>query len=136
MSLPLTRRIARAVLLVAAGAAPVVGAAGAANAAALPAATDLAGLSTLDTARASGVVDDAAAGLADAAGDTGSKTLNSAVPAAGDTLDSGVRNATPVARQAAGDVSDTAGRTLGDATRPVTGSGLPTDKLGTGLPLG
>ena len=33
MSLPLTRRIARAALLVAAGAAPVVGAAGAASAA-------------------------------------------------------------------------------------------------------
>lgn len=35
MSLPLTRRIARAALLLAAGAAPVVGAAGAASAAGL-----------------------------------------------------------------------------------------------------
>ncbi|MYZ38804.1 ATP-binding protein, partial [Streptomyces sp. SID4917] len=36
MSLPVTRRIARAALLVAAGAAPVIGAAGSASAAALP----------------------------------------------------------------------------------------------------
>ncbi len=36
MSLPLTRRIARTALLIAAGAAPVVGAAGAASAAELP----------------------------------------------------------------------------------------------------
>ncbi|MFE4643426.1 ATP-binding protein, partial [Streptomyces sp. NPDC056730] len=50
MSLPLTRRIARAALLVAAGAAPVIGAAGAANAAALPQTTDLGAVSALDGA--------------------------------------------------------------------------------------
>ena len=50
MSLPLTRRIARAVLLDAAGAASVVGAAGAASAAELPSTADLGGLSALDAA--------------------------------------------------------------------------------------
>ncbi|MBA2944350.1 ATP-binding protein [Streptomyces himalayensis] len=49
MSLPLTRRIARAALLVAAGAAPVVGAAGSASAAQLPVdAPKLGGLTALD----------------------------------------------------------------------------------------
>ncbi|GAA3501203.1 ATP-binding protein [Streptomyces prasinosporus] len=51
MSLPLTRRIARAALLVAAGAAAGVGAAGSASAAPeLPTAPDLGGLTALDGA--------------------------------------------------------------------------------------
>ncbi|MDG4866190.1 ATP-binding protein, partial [Streptomyces sp. T-3] len=45
MSLPLTRRIARAALLTAAGAASAVGAAGSASAVDLPATPDLGGLS-------------------------------------------------------------------------------------------
>ncbi|NLU72099.1 ATP-binding protein [Streptomyces sp. HNM0575] len=48
MSLPLTRRIAKTVLLTAAGAASVVGAAGAASAAELPTTADVGGLSNLD----------------------------------------------------------------------------------------
>ncbi|GAA3834069.1 ATP-binding protein [Streptomyces phyllanthi] len=49
MSLPLTRRIARAALLTAAGAASVVGAAGSASAAPdLPATPNLGGLAALD----------------------------------------------------------------------------------------
>ncbi|MER7997611.1 ATP-binding protein [Streptomyces sp. NPDC004749] len=48
MSLSLTRRIARTALIVAAGAAPVLGAAGAANAAALPESTGLGAVSALD----------------------------------------------------------------------------------------
>ncbi|WP_245694667.1 ATP-binding protein [Streptomyces abyssalis] len=50
MSLPLTRRIAKTVLLTAAGAASVVGAAGAASAAELPSTADVGGLSKLDQA--------------------------------------------------------------------------------------
>ncbi len=52
MSLPLTRRIARAALLIAAGAAAVVGAAGSASAApaGLPATPNLGGLTALDSA--------------------------------------------------------------------------------------
>jgi hypothetical protein len=49
MSLPLTRRIAKTVLLTAAGAASVVGTAGAASAAELPTTADVGGLSNLDT---------------------------------------------------------------------------------------
>jgi hypothetical protein len=48
MSLPLTRRIAKTVLLTAAGAASVVGTAGAASAAELPTTADVGGLSNLD----------------------------------------------------------------------------------------
>ncbi|MFE0582435.1 MULTISPECIES: hypothetical protein [unclassified Streptomyces] len=48
MSLPLTRRIARAALLVAAGAAPVVGAAGAASAAGLESVPQLGALTAPD----------------------------------------------------------------------------------------
>ncbi|AYL38063.1 ATP-binding protein [Streptomyces fungicidicus] len=60
MSLPLTRRIARAALLVAAGAAAGVGAAGSASAAPeLPATPNLGGVSALDGA-AGNTVDDVA----------------------------------------------------------------------------
>ncbi|WP_308295695.1 ATP-binding protein [Streptomyces odontomachi] len=58
MSLPLTRRIARTALLVAAGAAPVIGAAGSASATVLPEMSTPVGLSTLDHAP-TGVVDSA-----------------------------------------------------------------------------
>ncbi|MBH0244931.1 hypothetical protein I3W98_21880, partial [Streptomyces cavourensis] len=60
MSLPLTRRIARTALLIAAGAAPVVGAAGAASAAELPRTPDLGGLTALDGAGLGNTVDGAA----------------------------------------------------------------------------
>ncbi|WP_371662426.1 ATP-binding protein [Streptomyces sp. NBC_00280] len=59
MSLPLTRRIARAALLVAAGAAAGVGAAGSASAApaGLPATPSLGGLTALDTANVDAVTE-------------------------------------------------------------------------------
>ena len=61
MSLPLTRRIARAALLVAASATPVVGAAGAASAAdpALPHTPKLGGLSALDPSSVGELADSA-----------------------------------------------------------------------------
>ncbi|WP_432015068.1 ATP-binding protein [Streptomyces cucumeris] len=74
MSLPLTRRIARAALVVAAGAAPVVAAAGAASAAeaALPQ-PKLGGLSALDTASVDQVADIASQQIGSTAGDVGGK---------------------------------------------------------------
>ncbi|MGW6575717.1 ATP-binding protein [Streptomyces sp. NPDC054945] len=57
MSLPLTRRIARAALLLAAGAAPVVGAAGAASAAGLESVPQLGGLTAPDAATADAATD-------------------------------------------------------------------------------
>ncbi|MFF4444628.1 ATP-binding protein [Streptomyces sp. NPDC001502] len=70
MSLPLTRRIARAALLIAAGAAPVVGAAGAASAAGLESVPPLGQLGAPDTAATA----DAATGAVDTAG-SATKTL-------------------------------------------------------------
>ncbi|MEV7522423.1 ATP-binding protein [Streptomyces sp. NPDC091371] len=68
MSLPLTRRIARAALLVAAGTAPVVGAAGAASAAGLEPVQQLGALTAPDTADAAATAADTASAAADTAG--------------------------------------------------------------------
>ncbi|MEU0065704.1 ATP-binding protein, partial [Streptomyces albidoflavus] len=73
MSLPLSRRIARAALLVAAAAAPVAGAAGAANAAELPVGSNLSGLTALDGEGLGNTLDGAAQGATGAAGKTGSQ---------------------------------------------------------------
>ncbi|WAX78110.1 ATP-binding protein [Streptomyces sp. KMM 9044] len=84
MSLPLTRRIARATLLVAAGAAAGVGAAGSACAAPeLPITPSVGGLTVLDEAGAAGTVDDAAHTVTDTTGNAGGQALEQA---AGDAL--------------------------------------------------
>lgn len=119
MSLPLTRRIARAALLVAAGAAPVVGAAGSASALdhSIAPTGALAGVTSLEGAEVGNAVE--------------------TVGAAGKT-------ATPVAQKVAGDTAGGAGEILGGAVESApaagglgqslpTGGGAPT--LG-GLPLG
>ncbi|MEE1771322.1 ATP-binding protein [Streptomyces sp. JV185] len=110
MSLPLTRRIARAALLIAAGAAPVVGAAGAAGAAELPQTPELGGLTNVDGAGLGKTVDSASQQGTKAAGETGGKIVGTTLPAAG--------------------------RTAGKAGAATQG-GLPTQGLPTkGLPLG
>ncbi|MFI9600734.1 ATP-binding protein [Streptomyces sp. NPDC004069] len=123
MSLPLTRRIARAALLVAAGAAAGVGAAGAAGAAPeLPATPNLGGLTALDGASVGTTVDGAAHHVAGVAGDSGGKV---------------VQQATPVARKAAGEAAGSAGGILGGAAQSVTKGGLPAQSLPVSeLPLG
>lgn len=153
MSLPLTRRIARAALLIAAGAAPVVGAAGSACAATadLPAAPNLGGLTALDGAQAGTTVDGAAhkvdsaaqkvTGIAGDAGDTavktGGKAVKQAMPAASRTGAEVARTAAPVAQKVAGDAAGQTGGLLGDAARTATGGGLPVQQLPLkGLPLG
>ncbi|PWI11879.1 hypothetical protein DIZ27_03970 [Streptomyces sp. NWU339] len=76
MSLPLTRRIARAALLVAAGAAAGVGAAGSAVAApALPATPNVGGLTALDGSNLASPVNDTTQVVNEAAG-TGSLPLD------------------------------------------------------------
>ncbi|MFC3575796.1 ATP-binding protein [Streptomyces yaanensis] len=147
MSLPLTRRIARAALLIAAGAAPVVGAAGSACAATadLPATPHLGGLTALDNAPVAGTVDgatqkvDGAAekvtGITGDAGDkavkAGGKAVKKAVPAASKTVGKVGRTATPIAKKVAGDAAGQAGGLLGDTAK--SGPQLP---LQGGLPLG
>ncbi|MFE2425211.1 ATP-binding protein [Streptomyces sp. NPDC059373] len=123
MSLPLTRRIARAALLVGAAAAPLVGA-GAASAAELPQAADLGGLTSLDkTADLSHTVD----GVTKKAGAVAS--VQQALPDPGKTLSDTANTATPVAKKAA---VQTAGALKG-ATSGVTKAAKGSDKAG---PLG
>lgn len=135
MSLPLTRRIARAALLVAAGAAPVVGAAGSASAVELPATSNLGGLTALDGAHVGNTVDGAAQNATGLAGDTGGKAVKKVVPAAGKAVGKGAKTATPAAQKAAGGLAGGAGDVVGDAAGSATGGGLPTSTLG-GLPVG
>ncbi|WP_327115026.1 ATP-binding protein [Streptomyces sp. NBC_01341] len=114
MSLPLTRRIARAALLIAA-AAPVVGAAGAASAAGLPQTPALGGLTSLDGAGLSSTLDSTSKQGSEVANDTGGKVVGTTLPAAGKSL------------QQAGSVAE--GELSGDT--------LPTKSLPTkGLPIG
>ncbi|MGW6157958.1 ATP-binding protein [Streptomyces sp. NPDC055144] len=136
MSLPLTRRIARAALLIAAGAAPVVGAAGSASAVDLPATPNVGGLTALDGANVGNTVDGAAKNVSGLAGDTGSKAVKKAVPTVGKALGRSARTATPAAQKAAGDVAGSAGDVVGQTAGAATDGGLPTDKLGSGLPTG
>ncbi|MCX2183581.1 ATP-binding protein [Streptomyces sp. SKN60] len=123
MSLPLTRRIARAALIVAAGAAPVVAAAGTASAAepSLAPAGALTGLTSLDKAGAEGALG------------TATETAT------------GVANKVPAAQKvtgATGQATDTVGQTTGAVTEkaeaPTGGAlgGLPTGQLMGGLPIG
>ncbi|MFF0060521.1 ATP-binding protein [Streptomyces sp. NPDC005279] len=135
MSLPLTRRIARAALLIAAGAAPVVGAVGSASAADLPQAP-IGGLTALDADGAGGTVDGATQKTSDLAGKTGGDAVEQAVPAAGKTVGKAGRTAAPVAQKAAGDTAGGAGDVVGGAagttTERLDGSGLQADSLGGG----
>ncbi|MFD0344107.1 ATP-binding protein [Streptomyces sp. NPDC127117] len=132
MSLPLTRRIARAALLIAAGAAPVVGAAGAAGAAELPQAPELGGLTTVDGAGLGKTVDGASQQGTKAAGDTGGKIVGTTLPAASKTVGKAGAETTPAVQKAAGGAAGNAGQVIGEAAGTVTEGGLPTQ----GLPIG
>jgi hypothetical protein len=127
MSLPLTRRIARAALLVAAGAAPVVAAAGAASAATLPQATDLGKVSSLDGSSVGNTLDTGAQKATEMAGQTGSHVVGTAIPAAGKTVGALGKTAAPAAQRVAGDAAGNAGELLGQA---AAGSQLPNLPLG------
>ncbi|MFD9813075.1 ATP-binding protein [Streptomyces sp. NPDC059080] len=147
MSLPVTRRIARAALLVAASAAPVVAAAGSATAAPLPSATDLGGLTTLDSPHTSETVDQVAhegVGLVNEAGGAAAGKL---APALVETAGPLVQRAAPTTQHAADTVGNVLSKTGKDglstdtlptnAVKGVAGS-LPTQGKGLlgGLPLG
>ncbi|MEU5719907.1 ATP-binding protein [Streptomyces sp. NPDC020403] len=120
MSLPLSRRIARTALLIAAGAAPVVGAAGAAGAAGLPQTPALGGLTSLDGAGVSSTLDSASKQGAGVANETGGKVVGTTLPVAGKAV------------QKAGTVAD--GELASDT---LSTDGLPTKGLPTGgLPIG
>ncbi|MEU1487614.1 ATP-binding protein [Streptomyces sp. NPDC005752] len=125
MSLPLTRRIARAALLIAAGAAPVVGAAGAAGAAGLPQTPALGGLTSLDGAGVSSTLDSAAKQGSGVANETGGKVVGTTLPAAGKTLGK-------AGTVADGELTEDSLPTKGLPTKDLKTGNLPTK----GLPIG
>ncbi|MDX3583216.1 ATP-binding protein [Streptomyces europaeiscabiei] len=137
MSLPLTRRIARAALLTAAGAASVVGAAGSASAAPeLPATPNLGGLSAVDGANAGTTVDGATQNVTGVASDAGTKAAKQTLPSVSKTGGKTVKTTTPVAQKAAGETAGSAGTVLGDTSKTATKGGLPTGQLPVQGPLG
>ncbi|MFB7374861.1 ATP-binding protein [Streptomyces sp. NPDC056222] len=123
MSLPLTRRIARAALLVAAGAAPVVGAAGSASALdhSIAPTGALSGISSLDGAGVGNAVDGASQTATGVVGDTGGEAVGKAVP---------------TAQKVAGDTAGNAGEALGDTAGGVSEHAPSADGLGQNLPTG
>ncbi|AOP49946.1 ATP-binding protein [Streptomyces lydicus] len=128
MSLPVTRRIARAALLVAAGAAPVVAAAGSAVAAELPVkAPDLGGLTApLDSRNTSQALDHTArtgVGLLNAAG---SKAATKLAPALVETAGPVVKKAMPLT-QGVVDKAESVARPI--AKRGVSTDALPLDAV-------
>ncbi|MFE0193209.1 ATP-binding protein [Streptomyces sp. NPDC059008] len=131
MSLPVTRRIARAALLVAAGAAPVVGAAGTASAAALPAkAPDLVGGLTapLDSRNTNKALDHAAHDGAGVLNTTGKKAVTKLAPALVETAAPAVKKVLPITHGAAQKAEGTA--------RPFTKDGITTNKLPVDAAMG
>ena len=153
MSLPLTRRIARAALLVGAAAAPLVGiGASAASAAELPQVGQLGGLTSLD--KTAGLAQSADLSHTVEGVAKGTKTVTSlqkALPDPGKTLTSAAKTAAPVAQKTA---TDTAGAVkgaaggLGGTAKGAEGAGplkglpisqLPVSQLpiaNAGLPIG
>src|SRR5947207_1061753 len=104
MSLPLTRRIAQAALLVGAVAAPLL-VATAASAAELSQTPDLSGLTNVDGV--SNTVDGASQKTTGVAGDTGSKTVKTAGKTAGKAVGTVGKTAGPAAQKAAGQATAT-----------------------------
>ncbi|BDM72439.1 hypothetical protein HEK616_59260 [Streptomyces nigrescens] len=124
MSLPVTRRIARAALLVAAGAAPVVAAAGTASAANLPVkAPDLVGGLTapLDSHKTGDTLDRAAHHGVGVLNEAGNKAATKLAPALVETAGPVVKKAMPLTQGAA----DKAEKVV----RPVAKEGVSTDSL-------
>ncbi|GAA2131281.1 hypothetical protein GCM10009760_04850 [Kitasatospora kazusensis] len=111
MSHPLTRRIAQAALLVAAGATPFV-VAGSASAADLLPKSDLgAGLTQLDAPSGASTVQGAAHDVGQAAGTTGAATVQAGVPATADAAGHTVAAALPDANKTLGGVTGPAAKT-------------------------
>ncbi|MFF7158315.1 ATP-binding protein [Streptomyces sp. NPDC008139] len=127
MSLPLTRRFAQAALLIGAAAAPLIGA-GAAQAAALPP-TDLGGLSNLDGANVGNTLDSASQQATGVAGQAGTQTMRTTLPATGRIVGTASKTAAPAAQKAAGDAADSAGRIVGQTAESAGGVAPHTETL-------
>ncbi|MFD3451874.1 ATP-binding protein [Streptomyces sp. NPDC058691] len=137
MSLPLTRRIARAALLVGAAAAPLIGA-GAASAAELPQVGDLGGLTNVDKAP------EVAGTVTNVAKDSGAtKAVQQTVPATARTVAGLGKTAQPAVSGVATKAVGTIGGAAVEVGKKAGKTGLPLQSLPTtdqlplkGLPLG
>ncbi|MEV0372978.1 ATP-binding protein [Streptomyces sp. NPDC050636] len=127
MSLPVTRRIARAALLVAAGTAPVVGAAGSASALELPAKAP--GLSNQDTSE---TANNAAEATVGATNELAKGTVTKIVPAAAGTLVPTLLELAPLTQGSAGTtgkvVKQAANQTAKQAAKPTLKKGVSAGK--------
>ncbi|KOG46658.1 ATP-binding protein [Streptomyces decoyicus] len=133
MSLPVTRRIARAALLVAVGAAPVVAAAGTATAAE-PAAKALGGLTApLDSQNTSQTLDHTARHGVGLVNEAGSKAATKLAPALVETAGPVVKKAMPLT-QGAADKTESVVRPV--AKHGITTNALPLAKDLVGSPQG
>ncbi|HWM36410.1 MAG TPA: ATP-binding protein [Streptomyces sp.] len=130
MSLPLTRRIAKTVLLTAAGAASVVGTAGAASAAELPSTADVGGLSNLDTPDLDTSVDGARSAAQGLTPKSSTSPLKKALPNTEKTVSDEANAATPRAVKLVDDTSEDV-RTARKQT-----PNLPTERQGQDTALG
>lgn len=136
MSLPLTRRIAKTVLLTAAGAASVVGTAGVASAAELPTTADVGGLSKLDSGVGSGVEGTTSEGAKAVTPMSSSSPLRgTSVPDAGVSADTSNSKVAPEAAKLAGHTAGGTREGLHEQTPnvqqhmpDVRTQGLPTDQ--------
>ncbi|MDH6123241.1 hypothetical protein P3T39_000164 [Kitasatospora sp. GP82] len=135
MSLPLTRRIAQAALLVAAGAAPLIGAGSASAADLVPSTTDLGStLTQPDVPNSASTVQGATHELGQAAGTTGAATVAAGVPATADAAGRTVTTALPNTDHSLGKVTTALPNTdhsLGKLTGPAEKTAAVTGALST-----
>lgn len=135
MSNPLKRRMAKAALLLAAGAAPVIGSAGAASAVSLPSTTDLGGLSTVDAASLGDAVDGAAQTTTKLAGEAGAEVVSEAVPAGGQAAGEITKKAAPTVQDTAGTVTESAGSLVGTTMAATAETGVPGNMPTSEMPV-
>jgi hypothetical protein len=115
MSLPLSRRIARAALLVAAGATPLAAAGAASAAELLPHSTDLgSGISKLDGVTSASTLRGEAHNVGEVLGTTGALVARTAIPAAADAVGMAAADTVPG--------TDQATQTLANPTAALNGA--------------
>lgn len=132
MSLPFTRRIvARAALLVAAGAAPLVGAAGTAGAVELPKTTGLDGVNTIDNATFGKTLGSVTKTATKHTGATGGKSV-SAAPKAVKSV--GKTAATSGTKKTFGKTTRMSGSLVGTTTESLTGGVKSPTSVAKGFP--
>lgn len=118
MSNPLKRRMAQAAILLAAGTAPVVGAAGSASAVELNN-TGLGGLTELESNGLGETVDGAAKSSTEFAGQAGGELVSSGVPAVGKAVGEAGRETLPASETRVGETVAGLGTVVGDSARSV-----------------